>query len=460
MHRVILAALLAFNTALGANILCVFPTPSYSHQNVFAAYVDMLTLDGHNVTVIGPFARNAPHVTEIVSNLSADHFAELLQKSISTKKLGVVADETTVTATNYVSLIDLVERQFTSTNVNNFIAHKEDNRYDLVVCEAYLAMNLIFGYLFQAPVIQLSSGHGTRENFEQMNKGVMYDVDVYPNMWRSNFESNTSEHTLAREWKQLEIVQEMRLKSMYGNNIPSMTKLKQNVVMMFVNVPAIMDNNRPVSANVQYLGGLHLKPANTIHDQQLNEFINRKSTVVYVSFGSIVECTSMTYETLAELLRVFQALPYNVLWRVDDSIHLMFNISSNIMTRNWFNQRDILDHDNVKLFVTQGGVQSVDEALDSGVPMVGIPMMGDQFLNVRRLVQLGVAQSVDLLKLKKEKMLKKIVNIVNNQSYYDRVLNLRTYIRTISVNSARKVLWHTNKILRYHTLLSTYNKKL
>lgn len=50
-----------------------------------------------------------------------------------------------------------------------------------------------------------------------------------------------------------------------------------------------------------------------------------------------------------------------------------------------------LAHKNVKLFITHGGIQSMEEALHFHVPMLGIPFFGDQFNNVLRAHDHGIA---------------------------------------------------------------------
>lgn len=47
-------------------------------------------------------------------------------------------------------------------------------------------------------------------------------------------------------------------------------------------------------------------------------------------------------------------------------------------------------HPKIKAFVTQGGLQSFDEALTAGVPIVGIPMLADQWYNVERYASLKI----------------------------------------------------------------------
>lgn len=65
----------------------------------------------------------------------------------------------------------------------------------------------------------------------------------------------------------------------------------------------------------------------------------------------------------------------------------------------------------------QGGLQSTDEAIDATVPLVGIPMMGDQFYNVQKYVELGIGVKVDAVTLTKETLLNGINTVLNNDRY-------------------------------------------
>lgn len=49
----------------------------------------------------------------------------------------------------------------------------------------------------------------------------------------------------------------------------------------------------------------------------------------------------------------------------------------------------------MKVFISHGGLLGATEAIVSAVPILGIPMYGDQPNNVAALVQRGVAVHVD-----------------------------------------------------------------
>ncbi|AKS25465.1 egt [Clostera anastomosis granulovirus B] len=442
-----------FSCVKAANILCVFPTPAMSHHLVFNEYVDKLVVNGHNVTVITPLPRGVQHIIEIDCSLSAvQYFSQLINESTAFKKKGIVADESTVTAENYVSMVDMIVNQFQNTNVTDLITNK-NNYYDVVVVEAYMEINLVFGYLYNAPIILFSSGYATNGNMRLMNRHVTYNYLAYPNVWRSSFHKDALEitHTeerLEKEWNMLEFVQNERLKQLFGANTPTIEQMQESVQMMFVNVPHIFDNNRPVSGNVHYLGGVHLKKPQDVHNRQLKSFLNRYSVVVYVSFGSIADLNTMADELTTTFVNVFNNITYGVLWKIDNK-HTTRRLGHNVLTKQWFPQRDILNHPNVKVFVSQCGVQSVDEAIDSVVPLVCVPLAGDQFNHANKIQQFGVGVNLDILHLQEQQLHDSIVSIVNNNTYTDNMYRLKKHIHDTNVlyKPVNKAVMYTNTML-------------
>lgn len=74
----------------------------------------------------------------------------------------------------------------------------------------------------------------------------------------------------------------------------------------------------------------------------------------------------------------------------------------------------ISGHPNVKVFVTQGGLQSIEEAITNEVPMVGMPFITDQPSNIKKIEDLGMGLSVDYKTLKKEQLKKAIMEVAEN----------------------------------------------
>ena len=60
-------------------------------------------------------------------------------------------------------------------------------------------------------------------------------------------------------------------------------------------------------------------------------------------------------------------------------------VGSNIKFVDWAPQNDVLAHPAVKLFVTQSGINSLYEAAYNAVPMVSVPIIGDQINNAAKV---------------------------------------------------------------------------
>lgn len=77
----------------------------------------------------------------------------------------------------------------------------------------------------------------------------------------------------------------------------------------------------------------------------------------------------------------------------------------------------ISGHPNIKLFITQGGLQSTDEAIIAGVPLLGIPMLGDQWYNVEKYVYHEIGQRLYFEELTEEKLKNAILHVAEEKRY-------------------------------------------
>lgn len=404
-----------------ANILAVFPMPVYSHHSVYRVYVEALAARCHNITVIKPTVPflvyndtdKCGRIVQINADMSERQYNKLTLQSAKFRQRGVISDQTTVTASNYVGLIEMIADQFNNTEVRQFL--KEPNKFDAVVVEAFAEYALVFGHLYApAPVIQIAPGYGLAENLETAGAVSRHPIH-HPNIWRSDYFRDVcyddvllEEIRLRREFTTLTETTDAMLKKQFGPNTPSVQTLRDKVELLLLNLHPIFDNNRAVPPSVQYLGGkIHLINSTLVKlDDTLEMLMNKKRRrVIYVSFGSSINTDMFADELKQMLINTFIELSeYTILWKINDGTINTTLLPPNVHTRKWFNQRAVLNHPNTVAFVTQGGVQSCDEALTAIVPMVCMPMMGDQFYHARRLHQLGVAHTLNTLTVTSEQL--------------------------------------------------------
>lgn len=150
--------------------------------------------------------------------------------------------------------------------------------------------------------------------------------------------------------------------------------------------------------------------------QDLEELLDSlQNDVIYFSLGTNVNPTSVSKKQLAKIYKVLGELPYTVLFK-HQLEHLPGNLPNNFYVKEWFPQQDVLGHPKVKLFVTQGGLQSLDEAISKKVPMVIIPFLGDQKSNAARCAKLGIAEVINFQKFTEEEVWEKVNLVLSDKS--------------------------------------------
>jgi hypothetical protein len=150
-------------------------------------------------------------------------------------------------------------------------------------------------------------------------------------------------------------------------------------------------------------------------------FFSDKHAIVYIAFGTHMIPTVNDLETILRGLGeiISNGLCDGIVWSMKDTarkqLDLKKRLSGNSIEgftwtelfegkhHSWLfvefaTQRAILEHNSTILFITHAGPSSANESLYHGVPMLALPIGGDQIQESMRLVSAGVA-----LRLKKNK---------------------------------------------------------
>lgn len=134
--------------------------------------------------------------------------------------------------------------------------------------------------------------------------------------------------------------------------------------------------------------------------------------VILFSLGSNVKSTYLTEDMTNIFIKTFTKLPYKVLWKFDDDV--LKEKPQNVKIMKWLPQQDVLRHPNIKLFITQAGLQSTEEALLNEIPLLALPFAGDQHYNANSIQKLRVGLRLDFGNLTEESFLSSILEIIEN----------------------------------------------
>jgi len=114
--------------------------------------------------------------------------------------------------------------------------------------------------------------------------------------------------------------------------------------------------------------------------------------LVYVSLGTRLNTSARFFRSCVE---AFRGTGARVIMSIGDSVRpgRLGPLPPTIAVRRSVPQLEVLSR--ASLFITHGGMNSVNEALYYGVPMVVVPMGNDQPTVARRVVELGLGEALD-----------------------------------------------------------------
>ena len=175
----------------------------------------------------------------------------------------------------------------------------------------------------------------------------------------------------------------------------------------------------PLGANVKVIGAILPEPARKL-PEHLERFMNENKVVVVVSFGTIFSNypRALAQSIADELSQV----PGAVLWQYSGEIPQ--NLGKNVKVVQWLPRfQDVLGHSSTKVFVSHAGLSSTQESVYHGVPMVLIPMIGDQPSRARFLENKGLGVVIKWRSIVADgKVLRNAIHeVLHNKAYKKKV---------------------------------------
>lgn len=155
------------------------------------------------------------------------------------------------------------------------------------------------------------------------------------------------------------------------------------------------------------------------HGQELESFVNGSADdgVILVSFGSVLRGATIPDHVRQIFLAVFSRLPQRILWKWENQSQPM---PANIKLSSWLPQQDLLGHPKVRLFITHGGLLSIQEAVYHSVPLIVLPVFADQPINAKKAHQDGYAIRLDWDHLNEDILYDAIQQILHNPRFFYR----------------------------------------
>ncbi|KAG5870231.1 hypothetical protein JTB14_029105 [Gonioctena quinquepunctata] len=119
------------------------------------------------------------------------------------------------------------------------------------------------------------------------------------------------------------------------------------------------------------------------------------------------------------------------------------------MVRKWISQQDVLRHRNVKLFITHGGLLSLQEAITNDMPVIGIAFGNDQLSNINRVVTNGWGIELKRKMANKGAFISAVNEVLDNPKYREKARLLGEIYRDEETSSLKKAIYWTEYVIKY-----------
>ncbi|XP_063702026.1 UDP-glycosyltransferase UGT5-like [Culicoides brevitarsis] len=405
-------------------ILGVFPTFSKSHYILGSKIMRELAEKGHEVTVLTPFILNkgVPNLTEVLvdgiiekSSIITDHLLEF----DSTSMFGRLRNL-------YFFGLMMTNHTMDHPKVKQFL--KSDAKFDVIVLEIFVNDAMLgFGSHFKAPVVGISTFGANNWVNEMVGTPSPLSYNPHFNleyMERMTFMQRVHNFFVnCLDYAFIKFFFLPAQKKIYENSFPAETRqdfdqvLKKSVSFVLLNSHYTTSYPRPYVPNMVEIGGAQINRKQKSLPTDVKRILDAAHDgAIYFSMGTNIESTRLPQEKRDAILKTFAKFPkIQFLWKWEDP--KLPGKPSNVHIQKWWPQDDLLGHPNIRCFITHGGLLSTAEANYHGIPIIGIPVFGDQDLNMARAQNMGYGVSVKYKNLTEASLTWALTEILNNKKY-------------------------------------------
>ncbi|XP_017784689.1 PREDICTED: UDP-glucuronosyltransferase 2B31 [Nicrophorus vespilloides] len=414
---------ISLQCAQGARILGVFVVPSYSHFYPPNELMKELARRGHEVTVIGPYEEN-----ENLVNYTKIQTTSMFPINDIFENVGFLMDVT----------YGLYERIFAEPKIEEFL--KSKRRFDLVIIENFLSPSLHgFCHHFDAPCVVYSSLTSTcyvdplMGNPTPLSYRKILKFDPLPlHQYKYHF------HEIPR--------QNALTKRVFPKS-PDLYDILYNNSLLLLNSHSSFSSARPKMPSIIEIGGFHVKTQRKPLPEDLKVFLDSSTEgVIYFSMGSMLQSKDFPKNKLDEIVKALSQIKCKVLWKFEDD--RVENLPGNVKIYKWIPQQDVLAHKHVKAFITHGGLFSTIEAVYFGVPIIGIPVFGDQKANMLSAQNKGFGIALDYGTINSIGLLSALREILYNPKYTQNAKFRSSLMSDQPLKPMKKAIFWIEHVLR------------
>nr|QIK00375.1 UDP-glycosyltransferase [Xylotrechus quadripes] len=436
-----------------SKILIVMPTPARSHYILGNTVARTLAEAGHDITMVSSFVEKNPPKNGTYRDIQLTGFLESLEEDnkINFFELEHVNPFLNIPFMNWIGN-KVTQMTFEHPKLKKLLNSGE--HFDVVIVEQFYNDALkVLAYHFKAPLILFS----TLGASDWINPLVGNPSP--PSYIPDTYLSYTSDMTFRQRVVNLlfSITSELnhhlyffpaqnRIMKKHFPDAPDINVLNYNASLVFVNSHESTNQAVPYVPCMINIGGFHVNPPKQL-PKDLKDFMDSaKEGVIYFSMGSNLLPSQMSEKSKKIIVSTLSKLKQKVLWKWDEDTFP--GKPDNVKLSKWFPQQEILAHPNTKLFITHGGLLSTTETIYHGVPVLTLPIFGDQKVNAARAQMNGFGISLSYSDITEESFTDALHNLLNDPKYRENAKRRSRLMHDRPITPKQMVVFWTEFVIR------------
>jgi len=229
-----------------------------------------------------------------------------------------------------------------------------------------------------------------------------------------------------------------------------LNEMEKKSSLVFINSHFSNELTRSLPPSVISVGGLHCyKDSKKELPKDLKAFLKQpgKEGFIYISFGSFVKFKDLPEEITQTFLSLIRGMKnINFLWKYEEQFQ--GQKPENLYISPWFPQQELLAHPKIRLFITQGGQPSLQEAIYNGVPVLSIPFLTDQWMNTDATIVGGWGLRLSIVGINIEKLKPLVQTMLDDSKYMEKAKEISRLFKDRPMGPVETAVWWTEYALR------------
>lgn len=457
-----LIVLFVFHQVLSASILYISPMASPSHHIWNRQIALKLAKIGHNVTMLTHDTEPQIHYNLTIIHMEGVYEHEALSTNFDYMDLAEHQAKNSFLDSKmlYDWVRPIAQLDFETKGLAQLINYPMDYTFDLIIID-YLASQYLYPIIdrFNRPpviaVTPLLIHHTMSPNFGGHIYPSYNSHYVTPYTNQLSFTERISNMVFVyfdqfyRKFYFLKECEVMGRKYFGDAYVRPMEEYESNFSLLLSNHDPLVAYPLALPPNIISVAALHAHMGNKLPKDLQHILDTSKEGVILFSFGTNVKSKLLRNELKRKIIEGLGRLKQTVIWKYEDDIS---GLPKNIVTRKWLPQNDMMEHPNLKLFITHGGALSTQEAMFHGVPIVGIPFFADQINNIRKMVSRDLGQQILISDLTSDILYDTVTEVLGNNKYSKACHRVSVLLKDKPQTSLDTAIYWIERTLKYGTI--------